>query len=205
MNIDQKKGAPALAAALALALVVSTGAAPEPAPQPSPRVNRFLGGRAAEVLARADRAQAFRLTGERAKEDERAVGWYRIQSAGREQDGAFARKVAGALLDEKSYRFDERRRGGFKPLVGWRLWDGEIKKINPNSPSRFIVSCTAFAEGATHQPSASSAARVAVSIASISGTITSGLCFSTALRSALPSSIGNISNPSATCIAGALA
>src|SRR5207244_2202172 len=96
MNIDQKKGAPALAAALALALVVSTGAAPEPAPQPSPRVNHFLGGRAAEVLARADRAQAFRLTGERAKEDERAVGWYRIQSAGREQDGAFARKVAGA-------------------------------------------------------------------------------------------------------------
>ena len=33
----------------------------------------------------------------------------------------------------------------------------------------------------------------------------SGLCFSTAARSALPSSIENTSNPSATCIAGAFA
>ena len=51
----------------------------------------------------------------------------------------------------------------------------------------------------------SSSARVAVSIASISGTMTSGLCFSTAARSALPSSIGNTSNASAICIAGAFA
>ena len=47
-----------------------------------------------------------------------------------------------------------------------------------------MVSCTALAEGATCQPSASSSASVAVSIASISGTMKSGRCFSTAARSA---------------------
>ena len=47
-------------------------------------------------------------------------------------------------------------------------------------PSRFMVSCTALAEGATRQPSASSLASAAVSIASISGTMTSGLCALTA-------------------------
>ena len=47
-----------------------------------------------------------------------------------------------------------------------------------------MVSWTALAEGATRQPSRSSSASVAVSIASISGTMTSGRCFSTAARSA---------------------
>ena len=67
-----------------------------------------------------------------------------------------------------------------------------------------MVSWTAFADGATREPAASSLASIAVSIASISGTITSGRCFSTAARTAAPSSIGNTSNASETCIAGAL-
>ena len=29
------------------------------------------------------------------------------------------------MLDEKSYRFDHSTVGGFTPLVGLRLWDGE--------------------------------------------------------------------------------
>ena len=71
-------------------------------------------------------------------------------------------------------------------------------------PSRFIVNCTAFADGTTCQPSASRATSIVVSIASISGTIWSGRCRSTAARSAAPSSIGKTSRASATCIAGAL-
>src|SRR2546428_10877183 len=81
MNIDQKKGAPALAAALALALVVSTGAAPEPAPQPSPRVNRFLGGRAGAGLPPCAQVQQVRLAGVQGQEGEGAAGRDRRRSA----------------------------------------------------------------------------------------------------------------------------
>jgi len=70
-------------------------------------------------------------------------------------------------------------------------------------PSRFIVSWTALADGTIFQPSASSSASVPVSIASISGTMKSGRCFSTAARSAAPSSMGKTSRASASCMAGA--
>ena len=77
------------------------------------------------------------------------------------------------------------------------------RAANSRMPSRFMVSWTALAEGATRHPSPSSVASISVSIASISGMITSGLCVATAARTAFPSSIEKTSDASATCIAGA--
>src|SRR5574344_1259033 len=54
-------------------------------------------------------------------------------------------------------------------------------------------------------PSFSKSYKRSVRIASISGTIISGLCFFTTFSSAPPSSMSITSNPSATCMAGAFA
>jgi hypothetical protein len=66
-----------------------------------------------------------------------------------------------------------------------------------------MVIAAARADGTTCQPSRSSACSSSVRIASISGTMKSGRCFSTAARSAAPSSIEKISRASASCMAGA--
>jgi hypothetical protein len=125
MNVYQQNRFPLWLAVVA-ATCFSTGAVDAPPADPAPRVLRFLGRGASDVLGRADRAQAFRLAGERAKEDEPSVGWYRIDAAGPAQSEAFAREVGRLLRDESSYRFDVARRlGGFKALIGLRLWAGE--------------------------------------------------------------------------------
>jgi hypothetical protein len=92
-----------------------------PLPSPAPRVARFLGPRAAQTLPAVMRAEVFRVKDKRANEGEKSVGGYVIEAAGAEQGEAFARRVAEVLLDEKSYRFDVRRVGGFKPRFGVRL------------------------------------------------------------------------------------
>jgi hypothetical protein len=93
--------------------------------EPSPRVVRYLGGRAAEILARANRVEVFRVRDKRAGEDQKSVGGYIIAGTGAEIGGPASRRLADLLLDEKSYRFDDSTVGGFTPLVGLRLWDGE--------------------------------------------------------------------------------
>jgi len=93
--------------------------------EPSPRVVRYLGNRAAEILARANRVEVFRVRDKRAGEDQKSVGGYIIVGAGTDIGGPASRRVADLLLDEKSYRFDHSTVGGFTPLVGLRLWDGE--------------------------------------------------------------------------------
>jgi hypothetical protein len=110
---------------IATAFAMLTVGAEEPAATPSPRVVRFLGQRAADVIMRADRARAFLLAAERAKEGEPAVGFYRVKSAGKEQGETSARKLAELLGNEKTYRFDTKRLGGFSPLVGIRLRDAD--------------------------------------------------------------------------------
>jgi hypothetical protein len=93
--------------------------------EPSPRVVRFLGDRAAAILARAGRVEVFRVREKRAAEGEKSVGGYAIAAAGNAQGEQAARRLAELLLDEKSYRFDRSTVGGFAPLVGLRVWEGD--------------------------------------------------------------------------------
>jgi hypothetical protein len=130
MSIDQTTRRPGLTAALLIALTAAAPAAINAAPAvapgaPSGRVARFLGPRAAAILARASRVEIFRVQDKRAGEGDKSVGGYVIAAAGTEQADLSARRLADLLLDEKSYRFDHSTVGGFVPLVGLRLWDGE--------------------------------------------------------------------------------
>ena len=128
MRIDQTTARRALLFAfVAAGLLAAPGLSvpPAPAAEPSPRVVRFLGDRAARVLARAGRVEVFRVKEKRAAEGEKSVGGYAIATTGNEQGAQSARRVAGMLLDEKTYRFDRSTVGGFTPLVGLRLWEGE--------------------------------------------------------------------------------
>ena len=130
MRPNQTKAFAAISAAVTLGAITvavafaSLVAAAAPAP-PSPRVVRFLGERAAQVLPRASRAEVFVLSPKRAQDDEPGVGGYRIEKTLPAQGEPFARKVADLLLDERSYRFDQSKVGGFAPRLGIRLWDGE--------------------------------------------------------------------------------
>ncbi|MNN55566.1 hypothetical protein D3C81_1704490 [compost metagenome] len=72
-------------------------------------------------------------------------------------------------------------------------------------PSRFMVNCVARAVGITVKPSASSSTRVAVAMASISGTMKCGFSASITARRAAPSSMLITWLRCATCMAGALA
>jgi hypothetical protein len=72
----------------------------------------------------ATRVEVFRVAAKRAQAGEQAVGGCRVLSAGREQGEPFARRVAAVLLEEKTYRFDESKTGGFTPVVGLKLWNG---------------------------------------------------------------------------------
>jgi len=128
-NVIQTTRAWSRLIAVVLAFLASSAEASggAPIPRPSPRVVKFLGERAAETLAGATRAEAFRVSSKRAEEGEPAVGGYEIVAAGKEQGEPFARWLAGVLLDEKTYRFDSNKVGDFTPLVGLRLWKGTDK------------------------------------------------------------------------------
>ena len=69
--------------------------------------------------------------------------------------------------------------------------------------TRFMVRNAASAVGITVMPLLSNSRSFSVRMASISGTIMSGWCFSTTRASASASSMGITSNASATCMAGA--
>lgn len=126
-NVIQTTRARTRLIAVALAFLASAAAASDqtPIPRPSPRVVKFLGERGAETLAGATRVEPFRVTPTRAEEGEPHVGGYRITEAGKEQDESFARRLAAVLLDEKTYDFGKNKPGGFKPVVGLRVWKGD--------------------------------------------------------------------------------
>ena len=126
---------------LIVAATLMASALGEPAAAPQPRVVRFLGERAVRTLAGATRAQAFRVTDKRANEDEKDVGGYLVDAAGKEQGEEFARRTAAVLLDEKSYRFDAPPARGFKPVVGMRLWgkDGWVEVLLSPSTDEVVV------------------------------------------------------------------
>ena len=104
--------------AVVFATVAMIGAAP------SRRVERFLGGRAVATLQAATRVEVLRLSTKRAKEGEPALGGYLVTGQGAEQGEAFARRLAGVMLEESSYDFLSSKRGGFEPLVGLRSRSG---------------------------------------------------------------------------------
>ena len=110
------------AVAVGIVLVAVTAAN---AVAPSPRVVRFLGKRAADVLSGASRAELFVLSPKRAQDEEPGFGGYRIDRPLPPRGADFTRKLAGLLLDERSYRFEESKVGGFTPRMGVRLWDGD--------------------------------------------------------------------------------
>ena len=96
-----------------------------PPPRPTPRVVQFLGERAAGTLSGATRVEVFRVSPKRAEEGEPDVGGYEITAGGKEQGQPFAKRLAGVLLDERTYRFDANKVGGFTPMVGLRVWKGD--------------------------------------------------------------------------------
>jgi hypothetical protein len=123
MSVDHTSRRQVLRMALiAFAVLASPAAA---SAEPSQRVVRYLGSRAAEILARASRVEVFRVVDKRAGENQKSVGGYVVTGAGTEIGAPASRRLADLLLDEKSYRFDHSTVGGFTPLVGLRLWDGE--------------------------------------------------------------------------------
>ena len=127
MSTDQTSRRAALRASVRIALLIpiAGAAAAAASAAPSPRVERFVGPRAAAVLARANRLEVFRVQNKRAGDRDESLGGYVVAGAGGEQGEASARRLADLLLDEKSYRFDQITVGGFTPLIGFRLWDGE--------------------------------------------------------------------------------
>ena len=127
MSIDQTTRRAALRATVRMALLIPIAgpAAAAASAAPSPRVERFVGPRAAAVLAGANRLEVFRVQNKRAGDRDESLGGYIVAAAGGEQREASARRLADLLLDEKSYRFDQITVGGFTPLIGFRLWDGE--------------------------------------------------------------------------------
>jgi hypothetical protein len=102
--------------------VVLFAAAVVAAADPSPRVVRFLGDRAAATLAGATKVEVFRLSPQRAKENQPSLGGYLVTAKGAEQGEPFAQRVASVLLDESTYDFATSKRGGFEPVVGFKLW-----------------------------------------------------------------------------------
>jgi hypothetical protein len=112
-------------ALVALATIVAGPAPAAPAGRPSPRVVRFLGERAADVLAGATRVEVFRVSAKRAGEGATAVGGYEVVASFKEQGEQFGARLGALLLDEKTYRFGNARVGGFTPVCGIRAWKGE--------------------------------------------------------------------------------
>jgi hypothetical protein len=106
---------------LSLLLAVALGAGLS---EPPARVVRFMGSAAAETLAGAERVEVFKVSPKRAR-DEPDAGGYRVAATGKPQGKGFAARLAGVLLDEKSYRFDANRVGGFEPVVVLKAWKGE--------------------------------------------------------------------------------
>ena len=121
-NVIQMWGAPVGAVCIATACAAAGATA---SAEPAPRVVRFMGAVAAETLAGADRVEVFRVSTKRAREDDPEAGGYVVTATGKPQDAAFARRVAGVLLDEKSYDFDANRVGGFEPVVVLKVRKGQ--------------------------------------------------------------------------------
>ena len=124
-NVIQTRG-PSVGAAVCVAVALAWAAAGTTASaEPPPRVVRFMGASAAETLTGADRVEVFRVSTKRAREDDPEAGGYVVTATGRSQDTAFAGRLAAVLLDEKSYRFDANRVGGFEPVVVLKVWKGQ--------------------------------------------------------------------------------
>ena len=119
-NVIQMRGAVIAATAVAYSLL-NVGVAQA---EPPPRVVRFMGASAADTLAGAERVEVFKVSSKRAR-DEPDAGGYRVAATGKPRGKEFAARLAGVLLEEKSYRFDTRRVGGFEPLVVLKAWKGE--------------------------------------------------------------------------------
>ena len=122
-NVVQMRCA-AVGAAICVALACAAAGVIASA-EPPPRVVRFMGANAAETLAGADRVEVFRVSAKRAREEDPEAGGYVVTATGAGQGAAFARRVANLLLDEKSYRFDANRVGGFQPVVVLKVWKGQ--------------------------------------------------------------------------------
>ena len=123
---------------------------------PSPRVVRFMGPSAAEVLGGATRVEAFRVKAERANKGEEAVGGYIARKPAAAHGEAFAARLAGVLLDEKSYRFDARTIGGFNPTAGFRVWakDRRVEVLYSPATDEVVVFSPPAADGSVRSAQA---------------------------------------------------
>jgi hypothetical protein len=110
--------------------VVLFAAAIVAAADPSPRVAGFLGDRAAATLAGATRVEVFRLSPQRAGENQPSLGGYLVTAKGAERGEPFAQRLAAVLLDPSTYDFESSKRGGFEPVVGFKAWkNGEWVEV----------------------------------------------------------------------------
>ena len=159
-----RPGAWRFAALVALACGVAGGGAAFGAdagavPQPPPRVVRFMGAGAAGTLAGAERVEVFRVSTKRAREDDPEAGGYVVTATGKAQDAAFARRIADALLDEKSYRFDANRVGGFEPVVVLKVWKGErwVEVLLSFATDELVIRAPGAKDGAVRSAQADAA------------------------------------------------
>jgi hypothetical protein len=141
MRIDQTTRRAAPCGAL-LILLASVAPAAPPGDAPS-RVVRFLGTPAAAVLKRANRVEVFKLAHKRAGDGQNSVGGYLVLGPAVEQGEPATRRISQLLLDEKSYRFGQSTVGGFTPVVGLRIHDGDrsVDVVLSFATDEVVVSC----------------------------------------------------------------
>jgi hypothetical protein len=106
--------------------------------QPNAHVAQFLGDQAVRVLSAPTTVQTFRLVSRAESAGAGATatsvpssrgpatlhGWP-VAAAGADRDAAFGSRIAGALFDPSSYRFDRAKGCIFDPGVGFRVWRGD--------------------------------------------------------------------------------
>ena len=96
------------------------------APKPSEKVKKRLGEKAATLLDGATKVEVFRVGGELgAKPKGKTIASYSIIGTGKDQDEKFAAKLAGVILDEKTYEWEAAKGCIFNPGVAFRVWKGE--------------------------------------------------------------------------------
>lgn len=91
-----------------------------------PSVKSVVGDDGLEILRKADRVQAFRVSptpSPLSQRDSEHIGPYRILATGDELDGEFASRLASAVLGHGVS--PNRKKCGFDPGVAFRMWNGQ--------------------------------------------------------------------------------
>jgi hypothetical protein len=94
-------------------------------PAVSEVVAKRLGEKTVGILQGADRVEVFRINPEKEGKEagKNRIGGYAVTATGKEQDKVFAGKLAGVLLQGRTYSGQSFK--CFDPGVAYRIWKGK--------------------------------------------------------------------------------